>query len=277
MKADSPKSKADSPKNVVQSVAKAFAVLRAFDNGIPELTLSEVASRANLDRGTTFRFLKTVVKLGYVRPVPGSKRFRLGLKCLELGFSALAGRDLPEHAAPLLREVVPKIADAGSLGVLEQGEVIYLERVQVGLGRHGIDRRPGSRTGAYSSALGHAILAYLPRQAQVEHLESIERVKVSERTVVDLEALLDRLAEVRQQGYAVSDGENAYGLRTVAAPIFDVDGQPLAGLSLTVSADRMPLKEFVEVAMPEVKRMTEELTESVRLSLGSIGVAGQPR
>ena len=277
MKADSPKIKADSPKNVVQSVAKAFAVLRAFDNGVPELTLSEVASRANLDRGTTFRLLKTVVELGYVRPVPGSKRFRLGHKCLELGFSALAGRDLPEHAAPLLREVVPKIADAGSLGVLEQGEVIYLERVQVGLGRHGIDRRPGSRTGAYSSALGHAILAYLPKQAQIEHLESIERVKVSERTLVDLEALLDRLAEVRQQGYAVSDGENAYGLRTVAAPIFDVDGQPLAGLSLTVSADRMPRKEFVEIALPEVKRMTEELTESVRLSLGSIGVAGQPR
>src|SRR4051794_9849715 len=216
MKADSPKIKADSPKNVVQSVAKAFAVLRAFDNGVPELTLSEVASRATLDRGTTFRLLKTVVELGYVRPVPGSKRFRLGLKCLELGFSALAGRDLPEHAAPLLREAVPKIADAGSLGVLEQGEVIYLERVQAGLGRHGIDRRPGSRTGAYASALGHAILAYLPRQAQVEHLESIERVKVSERTVVDLEALLDRLAEVRQQGYAVSDGENAYGLRTGA-------------------------------------------------------------
>jgi len=66
-------------------------------------------------------------------------------------------------------------------------------------------------------------------------------------------------------------------LRTVAAPIFDIDGQPLAGLSLTVSADRMPLKEFVEVALPEVRRMTEELTESVRLSLGSIGVAGRPR
>src|SRR3954453_18548209 len=160
MKADSPKIKADSPKNVVQSVAKAFAVLRAFDNGVPELTLSEVASRATLDRGTTFRLLKPLVDLGYVRPVPGSKRFRLGLKCLELGFSALAGHDLPDHAAPLLREVVPEIADAGSLGILERGEVIYLERVQAGTVRSGIDRRPGSRTGAYAAALGHAILAF---------------------------------------------------------------------------------------------------------------------
>jgi IclR family pca regulon transcriptional regulator len=241
------------------------------------LTLTEIATRAGLDRGTTFRLVHTLVSLGYVRSVPGARRFRLGLNCLELGFSALAGRDLPAHAAPLLREVVPDIADAGSLGVLERGEVIYLERVQAGLDRHGLDRRPGSRTGAYAAALGHAILAYLPREAQIEHLESTERVKLSERTLVDLDALLERLDDVRTRGFAVSDGENAYGLRTVAAPIFDVGGEPLAGLSLTVRADRISLDDFLASALPQVKRLTGELTDSVRLSLGAIGVSGRPR
>jgi IclR family pca regulon transcriptional regulator len=268
---------AEKSKSVVHSVAKAFAVLRAFDHNPPELTVTDIAARADLDRGTAFRLVRTLVDLGYVRGVPGSKRYRLALKCLELGFTALAGRDLPAHALPLLREVVPTVADAGSLGMLERGEVIYVERVQTGAERLAIDRRPGSRTGAYATALGHAILAFLPRDEQIHHLQSVERVKLSERTLTGMKPLLERLDEVRNRGYAVSDGENAYGLRTVAAPIFDTGGQPLAGLSLTIHASRMDVRSFVATALPEVKRIADELTETVRLSLGAISLSGRSR
>jgi len=267
----------ENAKSIVQSAAKAFAVLKAFDQDLPELTVTEIAARADLDRGTAFRLVHTLMDLGYVRAVPGSKRYRLALKCLELGFSALAGRDLPTHARPLLREAVPTIADAGSLGMLERGEVIYVERVQNGTERLGIDRRPGSRTGAYAAALGHAILAFLPRDEQVKHLESVERVKLSERTLTGMDPLLKRLDDVRKRGYAVSDGENAYGLRTVAAPIFDIGGQPLAGVSLTIHARRMDNRSFVAVALPEIKRIATELTEAVRFSLGAISLSGRSR
>ncbi|MBV9064246.1 MAG: IclR family transcriptional regulator [Methylobacteriaceae bacterium] len=259
-------------RSVVQSVGKAFAVLKAFDSAFPELTASQVAERASLDRGTAFRLIKTMVELGYMRGVPGSKRYRLTLKCLELGFNALSSSDLSTHAEPLLREAVPDFADAGSLGVLERGEVVYLQRVQTGLDRHGFDRRPGSRTGAYAAALGHAILAYLPREEQVANLESIERVKVSERTLTALPDLLSRLQTVRGQGYAVSDGENAYGLRTVAAPILSPDSRPLAAVSLTVQSSRMPLPAFTDAAVPVVRRIASELADGVRLSRGAIGV-----
>lgn len=264
-------------KNLVQSVAKAFAVLKAFDRAPTELTVSEIAQRVDLDRGTVFRLVHTLVDLGYVRGIPETKRYRLTLKCLELGFSALAAGDLPTHALPLLREVVPSVADAGSLGVLEKGDVIYLQRVQAGPERTGLDRRPGSRVGAYGAALGHAILAFLPRELQIDHLEAIDRVKLSERTLTDMPALLRRLDKVRKCGFAVSDGENAYGLRTVAAPIFDIDGKPLAGLSLTVHANRMDLSSFVTSARPEVERLTDTLSNAVRLSLGALSVARRGR
>ncbi|MFC7735727.1 IclR family transcriptional regulator [Roseomonas sp. GCM10028921] len=260
------------PKNLVHSAAKVFAVLRAFGPELPELTVSEVAARAGLDRGTAFRLIHTLVSLGYLRAVTGTRRFRLTLRCLEIGFAALSANDLPGHAGPLLRELVPGVADAGSLGVVEGGEVIYLQRVQHGLDRSGVVRRPGTRVGAYATALGHAILAFLPRERQVEHLESVERIMLSERTVTDLDALLDRLDGVRATGYAVSDGENAYGLRTVAAPVMGADGLPLAGVSLTISAGRQPIDAFVETALPHLRRLTDELTEGVRLSLGAIGV-----
>ena len=264
----------DIAKNQVQSVAKAFAVLKAFEPGMPELTVAEVAARAGLDRGTAYRLIHTLLGLGYLAGVPDGKRFRLTLKCLELGFTALAAGDLPGHATTLLREVVPDAADAGSLGVLDRGEVIYLARVEAGLERHGLIRRPGSRIGAYATALGQSMLAWLPRHEQVTHLESVARVKLSERTLTELDVLLARLAEVRERGYAVSDGENAYGLITVAAPVLDRHGMPCAGVSLTIASGRMDCEAFTAMAAPQVRRVAEELSGGVRLSLGAIGLPG---
>ena len=274
--AEPPKA-SDNPKNQVQSVAKAFAVLQAFGRDLPALTVAEIAGRAELDRGTAFRLIHTLVGLGYLRAVPDSRRFRLTLKCLELGYSVLTAGDLPGHATPLLRELVPGVADAGSLGVLDRGEVIYLARVDRDLARHGVVRRPGTRIGAYATALGQAIMAWLPPREQVVHLESVARVKLSERTITDLDALIARLAEVRARGYAISDGENAYGLVTVAAPVFDARGAPCAGVSLTVGSSRMSSAEFTALAAPQAQRLAAELSEGMRLSLGAIGVPGARR
>lgn len=268
---------AHNPKNQVLSVAKAFAVLRVFGAGTPELTLAEVARLAGLDRGTAFRLIHTLLGLGYLRASPDGRRFRLALKCLELGHAALSAHNLGDHAMPLLRELVPGLADAGSLGVLEQGEVIYLARVDAGLDRHGVVRRPGTRIGAYATALGQAILAWLPRDRQVAELECLPRVKLSERTLTGLDALLARLAEVRARGYALSDGENAYGLCTVAAPVLGPDDAPLAGVSLTIGGGRQPAEAFAALAAPRVQALAAELAEAVRLSHGTIGTGGAPR
>lgn len=266
----------DNPKNQVQSVAKAFAVLQAFTPGIAELTVAEVAARAGLDRGTAFRLIHTLLGLGFLRPAEG-RCFRLSLKCLELGHAALSAHGLGEHALPLLQTLVPGIADAGSLGALEGGEVIYLARVEAGLDRYGVARPPGTRVGAYATALGQAILAWLPREAQIAALEALPRVKLSERTLTSLDALLERLAEVRARGYALSDGENAYGLCTVAAPVLAPDGTPLAGVSLTIRGGRLPAAAFVTLAAPSAQAVAAELAEAVRLSQGAIAVTRPAR
>lgn len=262
----------DNPKNQVQSVAKAFAVLRAFPAGTPELTVAEVAARAGLDRGTAFRLIHTLLALGYLRQAADGRRFGLALKCLELGYDALSAQDLGDHAVPLLQALVPGVADAGSLGALEAGEVIYLARVEAGLDHNGLVRRRGTRIGAYATALGQAILAWLPRADQIAQLESIPRVKLSERTLTEMDALLARLEAVRAQGYALSDGENAYGLCTVAAPVLDARGAPIAGVSLTIRGGRLPAAEFAAMAAPKAQAVATALADALRLSRGAIGV-----
>lgn len=269
---DSQKS-SENPKNFVNSVAKVFAVLKAFDASLPELTVSEVAARAGLDRGTAFRLVHTLCQLGYLASVPRGRRYRLTLKCLELGYTPLARADLKMLARPLLNDLVPEIADAASLGMLDGTDIVYVERAQKDLPQMNLDRRTGSRTGAYGAALGHVILACLPREMQRDILERSNRVRLSERTLVEIEPLLARLAEVKARGYAISDGENAYGLRTVAAAILDTDGSPVAGVSLTIHADRESLEAFAARAVPEVRRVAAELTRAIELSFGALAGA----
>ena len=95
------------PKNYVASVGKAFAVLQSFSSEAYELTLSEIAARASLDRGTAFRLIQTLIDLGYLQSIPQSRRFRLGVACLDLGYTVLSGGTLRALAEPLLRDLVP--------------------------------------------------------------------------------------------------------------------------------------------------------------------------
>lgn len=256
-----PEASPKNPKNYVASVGKAFAVLRSFTSEAFELTLSEVAARADLDRGTAFRLIQTLIELGYLQPVPQSRRFRLGLACLDLGYTVLSHGSLRAIVEPLLRALVPEVGDAASLGILDGGDVIYLARVGAGLDRHKMDRRPGSRIPAYSAALGHVMLAHLARDEQVERLEARPRVKLSERTLTDLDALLARLDLVRKKGHAVSDGENAYGLRTLATPIFDAQGVVIGGLSVTIDAMRMDMPAFRDQALPRLMQVTRQVQD----------------
>lgn len=244
------------PKNYVASVAKAFAVLKSFGSEAFELTLSEIAARADLDRGTAFRLIQTLIELGYLQAVPQGRRLRLGLACLDLGYTVLSHGSLRPMVEPLLRGLVPDVGDAASLGILDGGDVVYLARIGAGLDRHKMDRRPGTRIPAYSAALGHVMLAQLARDEQIARLESRPRVKLSERTLTDLDALLARLDLVKKKGHAVSDGENAYGLRTLATPIFDAQGLVIGGLSVTVDAMRMDMAAFRDQALPRLMQVT---------------------
>lgn len=174
------------PKNVVQSLAKGFRVLQTFTASDSELTLAEVARRAELDNATAFRILNTLVMLGYVERTAHGRSFRLSLKVLDLGFNAIARMELRDRVRPVLRSLVGEVNEAASVAVLDGAEVVYIERVQAGMVRLGVDVRVGSRIPAYCSAVGLAILAYLPRSSRcgfsgIHHGSSSRRARSSTR------------------------------------------------------------------------------------------------
>ena len=257
-----------SEKNTVQSLAKGFRVLEAFTSQEPELTMAEVARLAGIDNATAFRFLNTLVEIGYVDRVPDSRKFRLALKVLDLGFNAIARSDLRTRARPILRGLVGEINEAASIGVLEGADVFYVERIQAGLARLGVDIRIGSRVPAYSSAIGHAILAWLSRPNQIAVLQSQPRKQLTATTQTDLDTLLVRLEQVKRRGYAVSDQETVSGLYVIAAPILDADGIPLAGLSIAAPAFHTNLKDFEAAGARPVVQAAQALSRALQSSGG---------
>jgi IclR family pca regulon transcriptional regulator len=266
----------DSKKNVVQSLAKGFRVLQAFTSEEPELVLAEVARRADLDNATTFRLLNTLVMLGYVTKVGDSRRFRLALRCLDLGFNAIAHSDLRRLARPVLRTLVGEVNEAASIGVLDGSEVVYVERVQAGLARLGVDVRIGNRVPVHSTAIGQALLAFHPRETQIEILEAAPRAKLTERTVTDLNALLKRLGTVRRRGYAVSDQENVAGLCVLAAPVKDIDDIPIAAISVAAPIMRVSAIELEKAGAAPLLEAARLMSRALEAS-GSASAIPQPR
>lgn len=258
----------DPSKNTVQSLAKGFRVLEAFSAQEPELTMAEVARRAGVDNATAFRFLNTLADIGYVDRVPGTRLFRLSLKVLDLGFNAIAHSDLRTLARPLLRGLVGELNEAASVAVLDGTQMMYAERMQAGITRLSVEIRVGSRVPAYSTAVGHAVLAWLSRETQRSILEKAPRKALTPTTLTELDAVLTRLDEVKARGYAVSDQETVWGLYVLAAPVMDVDGTPIAALSVATPAFRTTLEEFEANAAEAVQHAARQLSRALQTGGG---------
>ena len=255
-------------KNIVKSVAKAFAVLQAFGPDADELVLADVARAAGLDNATAFRLLNTLVMLGYVEKVGDTRRFRLTFKCLDLGFSAIARSDLRSLGRPFLRTMVGPRIEAASIGVLDGHEIVYIERIQAGLERLAVDVRVGNRVPAFSSAQGRAILSRLPVDVQRAILESAPLRPLTDHPVVDVDRILGQIAQATADGYAVSEQETVTGLRVIAAPITDVDGVPVAALSAAAPSFGRTLEQFIADARDVTCEAARRLSLAVRAAGG---------
>ena len=262
-------------KNTVQSLAKGFRVLQAFTAQEAELTMAEVARKCGMDNATAFRFINTLVELGYVDKVDQTRRFRLSLKVLDLGFHAIAHSDLRTLARPILRSLVGEVNEAASVAVMDGSDVMYAERVQAGLTQLGVDVRIGSRVPAYSSAVGQAILAWLPREAQLRVLRGQPLIRRTATTLTDIDALLQRLDTVRARGYAVSDQENVSGVVVLAAPVFDIDGLPIAALSVAAPVWQTTLQQFETDTAAAVLQASNTLARALQATGGYASSAGK--
>ena len=234
----------DDTRYNIRVLDRAFRILSLLSDGKPR-TLSEICESIDLSPSTTFRLLSTLVYYRYIRRNEMTGQFQLGLACLELAQGYTYSDDLRRIALAELEALRDETKETVHLVVLDQMQIVYLEKIP---GLHAIglmSSRVGLRSPAYCTGVGKVLLAY---QKEVTQIEEYYRVNGLERftstTITDLEALMAHLAQIRQQGYALDRGEHEEDVRCVATPVFDINGKVVAAISISGPSIRMdPIEE----------------------------------
>ena len=256
---------AERSPHFVQSLERGLAVLRAFDRGRSELTLSEVAGVTGVTRAAARRFLLTLADLGYVRN--DGRFFSLSPRVLELGYAYLSSLTLPEIAEPHLEALVAEVSESSSVSVLDGGDIVYVARVPVSRIMT-VAISVGTRFPAYATSMGRALLAGLPEAELDAYLAGLVVERLTPRTVASPKALRAEIQRVRAQGWALVDQELEEGLRAVAAPIRDRAGRTVAAVNVSAHASRTTLesirRDLVPPLLAAAARISADLPASGR-------------
>jgi IclR family transcriptional regulator, pca regulon regulatory protein len=254
------------PGSYSQSLERGLAILSAFRSGRPLLGVSDLAREVGLSRSTTHRYIATLAGLGYLQQDPPTRKYRLGPRVLDLGFSAINSMDLRELAAPHLQALSDETGHTVNLAVLDGVDIVYIERCRTSrAGQRDIDLNLhiGSRLPAYCTSMGKVLLANLPQDRLREVLKQTEFQRRGPNTLIAKPELLAELERVRTTGLAVNNEELAYGLRSIAAPVFSQNGEVAAAINLAVHRSMISFDELLARLRPALERTAAEISARI--------------
>ena len=246
-----------------QSLERGLAILSAFRSGRPLLGVSELGREVGLGRSTAHRYVATLAMLGYLQQDAATKKYRLGPRVLDLGFSAINSMELREVAAPHLRRLSDETGYTVNMAILEGLDIVYVERCRsTGAGQREIDLNlhVGSRLPAYCTSLGKVLLAFLPPAERKSAIQRVELTRRGPNTIVTRAAFTAELERVRAQGFAINNEELAYGLRSIAAPVLDHEGHAAGAINLAVHSSMVSMEDLAARLSETVRRAAADIS-----------------
>jgi len=248
--------RSDAP-DFIEAIARGFDVIRAFGPDRPAMTLSEVATAADLARPAARRILLTLEQLGYVRSAAGA--FTLTPRVLELGTAYVRSLGLWDVARPHMQGLVARTGESSSIAQLDGSDIVYVARVAVPkIIALRVDI--GTRFPAPATSLGKVLLAGLDPADLDRVLAEPSRSGVEARWRPDRAELDTALAEVRARGWALTDEQLALGIRSVAAPLRDGSGRVIAGVNVNCHAAETPVEKLLDHHLPLLLQTAGEIS-----------------
>jgi IclR family pca regulon transcriptional regulator len=249
----------DSPRSrgFVTAFARGLEVIRAFGPGAGRLTLSEVAARAGLDRAVARRLLLTLVELGLASS--DGRRFALTPQVLRLAQAYLGGVGLDRRMQPALEALAKRIGESTSLTVLDWPDIINVARAEAPDRpfRHALT--VSARMAAHATASGRVLMATLPTD-ELDTCLVAPLPRYTPHTITDPAALRLALAECREAGYAVLDGELEEGFASAAVPLTDSSGRVVAALATSSHSGRRNVDALRAEVVPVMQMATREMS-----------------
>ncbi len=224
----------------VPAAHQTLEILRYLSRQAGPVAAASIMRDLQLPRSTVYHLLSTLADDGFVTRLPDERRYALGLAAYELGTGYSRQAPLQRIARVPLAGLVDRVGHSAHLAVLHGREVVYVieERAP---GQPPLVTDVGVRLPAQLTASGRAMLARLP-PAQVRALfpdpaAFVLRTGIGPRSPSALRALL---VDARRRGHADEDGEVTFGFASIASPVLDHSGHPVASVAVTFPAAALP-------------------------------------
>jgi IclR family pca regulon transcriptional regulator len=251
-----------------QSLERGLAILSAYTSTRPLLGVSELSREVGLSRSSAHRYIATLAALGYLEQDRATRKYRLGPRVLDLGFSAINSMELRQIAAPALQALSDRTGHTVNMAVLDGADIVYVERCRsASRGQRDIDLNlhVGSRLPAYCTSMGKVLLAGLPPDQLDHRLAEFELARRGPNTIVGRAALLEELGRVRARGLAVNNEELAYGLRSIAVPVSGQEASVVAAINLAVHRSLVSMEDLIVRLGPVLQCTAREISARIGL------------
>jgi len=242
----------------VQSVDRALALLDYLAQEDREISLTEIAKAMGWPKTTVHGLISTLRERNYVDQSPVTGRYKLGVRLFELGNTVARSWEVRSVARPAMQDLNARINEMVQLATESNGEVLYIEKID-STHMMRIVSEIGARLPMHCTGLGKVLLAY-KKPSEVDWIISKHGMRtMTSHTITNREALEKELEKIRKLGYAIDDREIMEGLRCVAAPIFNSEGEVKYAVSVSGMANNL-LGERFDKVRHELVRMAESIS-----------------
>ena len=222
---------------------------------------SELARQFNLNRSRTFRILKTLERRGFVDYDSKLETYRLGMKFLTIGNTVRDRISLRREAEEVLKGLAAETGDCAYLIVPSGSAAIVIDRY-AGDNMLQLSAPIGALLPLHVGAAPKILLAFMTDDQRERMLEKLEMTRYTPRTITEKAALKKNLEEIRRTGYAVDEQDFEVGAYAFGAPVYDHDGNVVAGLSITTPSARYSAerrKELIRLVLAAARTLSAKL------------------
>lgn len=227
----------DPSRYLNQSILRALQVLETFAGSAPPLTIPEIARKVGLHRSTVHRIVITLENGGWLRKIPGTETFDLGIKIFTLGQTAdraLSSRQAVRH---LLEELAVKTGETAILSMSDNVDAICVDKIESSQ-RLKISSEIGQHFPLHAGATGFAVLLGMPEEMARERLFRGKLQSFTSKTETDPNKILERYHSLKDAGYVVSTGAVDPGVTGIAAPLYFAAEKSYGSVGVTMPEHR---------------------------------------
>jgi IclR family acetate operon transcriptional repressor len=245
---------------IVQSVERALTIMEVLAREGTGLGLMDISQQIDLSPSTTHRLLASLMSRGFVTREPGTRKYILGMKLLELSGSLDVVVNLKAVAESHVHELARSVGETVNLVVRDGSEAVIIDRVE---SQHKLrfSVSIGSRIPLHATAAGKVLLAHMPVK-EAEAIINNGLAPLTSNTIVDPYQMLKELELIRARGYAIDHQEQIYDVQCVAAPIRNHQNQVMASVSVSGPSRRMTSQRLAELG-EQIKDVANTISTQV--------------